>query len=232
MGDDTLAQVYLEQACAAFRQAANLGDLTVDLIHLGTTWLRRDHQRAAACFSEAHALALALKDRSLEGMTRNNLGEMARMGGDYSTAAAHYTASLHLMQATDRRNEIPRLLHNLGYVALHSGDTGAAHEYFRHSLDQFHPQDRRGVAEALDGLAAIASVCGVPLTAARWWGATAAALGQMHVTAWPADQLELIHYSTIARSACDSEAFAGAWTMGQTLTLEQAVAEAVARDPL
>ncbi|MBC8074877.1 MAG: tetratricopeptide repeat protein, partial [Chloroflexales bacterium] len=170
-GDDALAQRYLEQACAELRAAGMVGALAIDLLHLGTTLLHRDDERAATCFREARALAVALKDRSVEGMALHNLGELARVRGEYPAAAAHYRASLRMLQDTDRRSDVSRLLHNLGYVALHSGDTPSALEHFQHSLALYYPHDPRGVTEALDGFAAVAAVRGDPLTAARFWGA-------------------------------------------------------------
>ncbi len=162
----------------------------------------------------------------------NNLGELARMRGDYRAAAEHYHASLRLLEDTDRRSDIPRLLHNLGYVALNAGDAGSARDYFRRSLDRFHPQQPRGVAEALSGLAAVAAIRGQPLLAARLWGAAEAELGRLAFAAWRPDQIEHAHYLAVARSACAPAAFANAWAAGAALTLEQATDEARARDPL
>jgi tetratricopeptide (TPR) repeat protein len=231
-GDDVLAQRALEQACVELRAAGRLGQLAIDLLHLGTTFLHVDDERAATCFREALELALALKDRSVQGMARQNLGELARVRGDYLVAGEHYRASLRLLQDTDRRNAIPRLLHNLGYVALRSGDTQTASERFQHSLALFHPHDPRGVMEALAGVAAVAAVRGAPLTAARFWGAADAARARLQLASWHPDQIELAHYRTLARSSCAPDAFAAAWAAGQVLTLAQAVAEARMRDSL
>lgn len=231
-GDDSLARRSLGQSCAELRVAGNLSQLAIHLLHLGATLLRLGDAGAAACFSEASELAVALKDRSLQGIAHNNLGELARVRGDYTAAAEHYSASLRLLQDTDRRSEIPRLLHNLGYVALRAGDTRTAIERFRRSFDLFQPQDPRGVAEVIDGLAAVATMRGAPLLAAKLWGAAAAARERLHVTSWLPDQMEQAHYGALARSACDPEAFSSAWLAGQALTLEQALLEVRALDPL
>ena len=228
-GDDAQAQLSLERACTELRVAGNLGQLAIHLLHLGATLLRSgDGEAARACFSETMTLARALKDRHLQGLAHNNLGELARVRGDYSAAAAHYTSSLRLLQDSDRRSEIPRLLHNLGYVALHNGDTRGARDYFLRSLHLFAPQQPRGVAEAIDGLAALATVYGAPLQAARLWGAAAAVRAQLKLVAWLPDQRELTQYSALARRSCDPTSFDVAWAAGQTLTLEQAETEAMA----
>ena len=226
-GDDAVALQALQQACAELRAAGNLHQLAIHLLHLGATLLRCDDLDAAAdCVRETFELALTLKDRHLEGLAHNNLGELARVHEDYRAAEEHYTAALRLLQDTDRRGEIPHLLHNLGCVALHDGDTRTAIERFQRSLELFHPQQPRGVSEVIDGLAAVAAVRAAPLVAARLWGAAAAAREQLQVAAWLPDQRELARYDALARSACDAEQFAAAWAAGQTLSLEQAVAEA------
>ena len=232
-GDDMVAQQCLMQACADARAGGNLNLLAINLVHLGTAQLRLgDQHAAAACFTEANEAALNLKDRSLIGMARNNLGELARVRGDYPVAAGHYRASLRLLQDTDRRADLPRLFHNLGYVALRGGDTASALDQFVRSLDLFYPNNPRGVAEALDGLASVATVRGAPLTAARLWGATTTERGHSQTTAWLPDQIEHAHYAALACSACDPALFAAAWAAGQTLSLQQAVAEARALEPL
>ena len=100
------------------------------------------------------------------------------------------------------------------------------------SLDLFYPNNPRGVAEALDGLASVATVRGAPLTAARLWGATTTERGHSQTTAWLPDQIEHAHYAALACSACDPAMFAAAWAAGQALSLQQAVAEARALEPL
>lgn len=232
-GDDVRARSHLEQACTALRVTGNLAELATCLLHLGAVCLRLGDQRAAlAAFSEAQDLALALKHRPIQGLALNNLGELTRVHGDYLAAGEHYRASLRLLEDTDRRGDIPRLLHNLGFVTLRAGDARAALSYFRRGLELFAPQHPRGLAEALSGLAAVAAVRDEPLLAARLWGAYTAAFQRMEVVAWLPDQLEYDHYLAIARSACDPDSFAAAWAAGATLTLEQAATEARARDPL
>jgi tetratricopeptide (TPR) repeat protein len=157
---------------------------------------------------------------------RNNLGEVARVQGDYPAAGEHYPASLRLLQDADRRSDIPRLLHNLGYVALRTGDAGNARSYFQRSFELFHPQQPRGIVEVFAGLACVAAASGKPVLAARLWGASAAARERMQVAVWLPDQIEHAHYLALARNACDPDSFAAAWAAGVALTLEQAMIEA------
>ena len=232
-GADARARDHLQQACAALRALGRLAELATILIHIGAVCLRLGEQDSAlAAFGEAQDLALALKDRHIEGLALNNLGELARVHGDYLAAGEYYHASLRLLEDTDRRSDIPRLLHNLGFVALRAGDVGAARDYFRRSLAGFQQQQPRGIAEVLNGLAAMAAVRGEPLAAAHLWGAAEAELGRLEFVAWRPDQIEHAHYLAIARTACAPNAFAAAWAAGAALTLEQAIDEVRALDLL
>ena len=94
-------------------------------------------------------------------MALNDLGEIARYGGNYRRAALRYEESLRLRRRMGNRTDVPRLLHNLAYVALDAGDFRQADTLFRRSLDQFRAERvGRGVAEALAGLACVATVRG------------------------------------------------------------------------
>jgi hypothetical protein len=88
----------------------------------------------------------------------------------------------------------------------------------------------RGQAEALAGLAAIATEERVPATtllAARWWGAVATFHATERTPIWPANQRELRHYQAIARATTGDAAFDAAYTEGGALSLDEAYAEAL-----
>jgi hypothetical protein len=75
-------------------------------------------------------------------------------------------------------------------------------------------------------MAAVASAQGQPARAARLWGAAAARRGALGT---PLPPVEHAHYErtvAAARTALGEGAFAAAWAAGQTLPLEQAIAEA------
>jgi predicted ATPase/DNA-binding SARP family transcriptional activator len=234
MGDDQDARAALEQACGHFRVAGDVSHVAETMIQLSTVLLRQNDSAAATtCLMEALTIARALKDRRQIAHALNNLGELARCRDDDDLAFEYYTESLRLFQETDSRSDIPRLLHNLGYVALRQGDARRAAQHFQRSLEGFHTQGQpRGLIEAIDGLAAVAVVCGAPLQAARLWGA-AEALREVHdAPRWPADQIEFERFLARARAVCASETFSTAWAAGRKLPLEQAITAARAVDSI
>src|SRR5262249_26046334 len=87
---------------------------------------------------------------------------------------------------------------------------------------------RPGVAQALDGLAAVASARGEPERAARLLGAAAALREVIGVTPPPAERAEHERGLAAVRAGPRPAAVAAAWAAGRALPIEQAVAEAVA----
>jgi hypothetical protein len=91
--------------------------------------------------------------------------------------------------------------------------------------------DQLGAAECLEGLAAIAAGTGEPARVARLLGAVEALREAMGTPQPPVERLD--HEATVAatRAALGAAAFAAAWSEGQALTPEEAVAYALADEP-
>jgi tetratricopeptide (TPR) repeat protein len=159
----------------------------------------------------------------------NNLGEVARIQGDYRQAQHSYVEC----QALRKRGEKPdiaRLLHNLGYVTLHLGDCEQARANFQESLSMFQEMsNKRGMAECVAGLASLAVAQGQSHAkrAARLLAAAEAQLRAAGASWWPADQVEYERTLALIRTALDPETFAAAWTQGQAMSLTEAITEAL-----
>ncbi len=168
---------------------------------------------------------------ALEALALDKLGEVARLMGADTAAAASYAASLRIERDLDSRLEIARLTHNLGYLALHAGDTALARARFTKSLAGFRASGQpRGQAEALAGLAAVAAdarTAPATLLAARLWGAATAVHTALGTPVWPADQAEIARYQALARATVGSPAFEAAYADGAALSFEHVVAEAL-----
>jgi hypothetical protein len=116
----------------------------------------------------------------------------------------------------------------LGYAALLRSDDDLAENYFRESLREFFElHETMGIAEGLEGLAAVFAVTDRADQTARL-AATAAVLRETIVArALPLDQATFQTYLQQARRAVDPEAWRIAWEQGSTMTIEQAVALAL-----
>jgi hypothetical protein len=88
--------------------------------------------------------------------------------------------------------------------------------------------DRRNVATLLGQLASQAGRRGQGSRAARLWGAAAALREAIGAPLSPAQRESHERAVAPVRAACGEAEFAAAWIAGEALTLEQAVAEAIA----
>jgi tetratricopeptide (TPR) repeat protein len=157
----------------------------------------------------------------------NNLGEVARVRGDYALARTYYVESEALLRSSRDQGDLARLIHSLGYVALHEGDYEQAEARFRESLVMFRKLgNKRGIAECLAGLAGL----GVRQGRAQWGaGLLAAAQARLrasHASWWPADRGEVERNRAAIRAALGEAEFEAAWLAGEKMSLEQAIAYA------
>jgi tetratricopeptide (TPR) repeat protein len=96
-------------------------------------------------------------DRRVIAGILNNLGEVARLQGDYEAARKSYQQSLDLAQALGDRQVIANILVNLGIVAESRGDYEAARKSYQQSLDLAQALgDRQVIAKILLNLGNVA----------------------------------------------------------------------------
>jgi predicted ATPase len=181
--------------------------------------------QAQDLYEQALALYRDLDSKEDIALVLNNLGETARMQGDYPRARTLYEESYALFKAIDQE-ELPG---NLAFVALYQNDLERARSLFEEHLNGAQKAGSNGdVLGGLVGMAGIAARCGQPQPAARWFGAAAAAFEAFDYLFDPADQAEHDRYLAETRAQLDPDAFAAAWSAGRTLSLDEAVEEALA----
>jgi tetratricopeptide (TPR) repeat protein len=161
----------------------------------------------------------------------NNLGEVARVQGQYDQAHEYYKQSEALLRTTGDQGDLARFVHSLGYVALHHENYKQAEAQFMESLSMFRKLgNKRGIAECIAGLAGLRAKQGKLDSAAQMLGAAEALLGKSGAAWWPADRVEVEKTRAILESGLSENEFTAAWTKGQEMTLEQAIAFA-SNDP-
>jgi predicted ATPase/DNA-binding SARP family transcriptional activator/Tfp pilus assembly protein PilF len=225
-GHVAAAQQFLTESLALGRRLNHRWLIADSLLNLaGIAVAQRDYLTARATLEEATDVAKTGDDRWLVASVLNNLGEVARVQGDYEQARCSYEESRILYRETAHKPDVARSLHSLGYVAHHQGDHDQAEHYFRESLAIFWELDsKRGIAECLAGMAAIR---GRTQEAARLLAAAETLLKSCGGWWWPADQVEYEHNLAALQAALTKTEFAAAWTEGQAMTLEQAIAYAL-----
>ena len=237
LGCVALAQGNTAQATAHFtacleqHRAAGAQAAAADALYaLGQVALaERDYPRADALFAELLVLAREIGDQRRTGQALQGAGHAALGQGVYRLAAAHLRASLtHWRQVK----------------AEHADrDRGANLAYGQRVALERDLEGGRALAALLADVAALAAVQGQPERAVWLW---AAGQGQVEQPAWwlPADTRHDLagvirapamraHYQALAartRAQLGEAAYDAAWTAGQAMTLEQAIAYAFAGD--
>jgi hypothetical protein len=116
----------------------------------------------------------------------------------------------------------------LGYAALLRSDYELAQNYFRPSLRAFsNLHETMGIAEGLEGLAAVFAVTDQPDQTARLAAAAGVIRETIAAQALPLDEATFQAYVQQARNAIDPDAWAIAWEEGRRMRTEEAVALAL-----
>jgi predicted ATPase/class 3 adenylate cyclase len=164
-----------------------------------------------------------------------HLAEVADGRGDYQTAERLFTETLHLWHESSHQQEqesFAFVLRRLGRVRQHQGDAGAARAHFTEALAllQGHGEPR-GIAECLEGLAGVAAAQGRPVHATHLIGAAELLRERIGAPLPPVERGEHDRRLAAARAQLDEEAFAAAWSRGRSISLRQAIAEALEEAP-
>jgi tetratricopeptide (TPR) repeat protein len=188
-----------------------------------------EHGAAQPLFEESLAIYRKLGFKPGVAWSLNDLGIAARRRAEYAAARALFEESLAIARAMGHQWGIACSLAGLGGVARLQQEYGTARALFEESLAIFRELGhKQGVVEDLEGLAAVAVTQAQPERAARLFGA---AEGLREAAGAPLPHAERAeHNRSVAavRTVLGEEAFAAAWAEGRAMTLNQAVAYALA----
>jgi predicted ATPase len=226
MGEDSAAHPVLVKAQELFKAVDDPFFYAITLVHLGNVALGLGNvQEAQGWLDRAYTLSRENGEDWTISFALNNLGELARVKGDYLQAGKWYRQSEALLRKMGDKGDLARLIHNQGCIALHADDLNGAESHYRRSLTMFRRLgNQRGIAECLAGLAGLSAARGQHPLGARLLGAAHALMNAVGAAWWPADRSEIERYLHEIQSNLAEDAFDRAWTSGENLTLEQAVA--------
>jgi hypothetical protein len=174
-------------------------------------------------------IAQDLGDRLGMARSLQILGTVALRQGDYTAARAPLEESLLIQRERGDRHGMACSLHELGEVTRAQGDCRTARSLYIESLGVRHELgDKPGILECLEGLAAVNQTQGQPERAARLLGAAVALRQAVGIPAPTNARAEYDHSVAVARVALGEEAFAEAWKAGREMSLDQAIAYAIA----
>lgn len=231
LGDATVAEnreaarAYYEESLARFRQLDDVWGMALPLTGLGGLAMQSgDYATARILFEEGLTLRRQAGHQWAIAISLASLGEVALRQRDDAEAETLFSEGHALFRQLGDAERTAWTLHGLGCVQLRRGDTAQAATSFTESLTLRKAQgNRANIAQSLIGLAGVAVRSGEPERAARWYGAVDA-LRDANDAADEDEQRTL----ALIRAALDEATFAAAWEAGRMLSIEQAIAEALA----
>jgi ATP/maltotriose-dependent transcriptional regulator MalT len=239
-GDEPLARSLFTEGLALHRAAGDPLGQAFACSALGALALHRQEFDAAVLLLEQ---ALTLTERSsdpevaasMAAATISSLGATAHRRGDLALAADLTAQALERYRRLGYIGGIIPNLYLFACIAQDSGEHDVALTHFQQGLALAQAHDeQRWVLEPLEYLARVALTRNQPRTATRLLAA--ATTVRERIGLWVRSQAEsaaLAQVTAAARAALGEQAYAAAWAAGQTLPLDQAIAEAVAaaREP-
>jgi predicted ATPase/DNA-binding XRE family transcriptional regulator len=220
--------------CLAIRRERDDQDGIIGALHnLGIIAFQQgDYQRAIDHFQEALPIARANGNTYGTAFGLASYGEAVTALGDLDRAKALYTESLALFQSIEHSWGIALALAGLAEVSTRQGDPGNAAALYRESLAlSGRLGDRLTVATGLERLARLELLEGSTAGhAARLLGAAAALREQINAPLPPASQSDHERSLAEARRQLGEAAFTASWDTGRRLTLDEAVAAALAAE--
>ena len=227
-GNYTGAVTFLEESLSLFRELGQQDDIALVLSDMGLTVLSLgEDERATALCEESLALSRTLGDRRAIASWLANLGTIVLARGDVQRAKELCDESLAIRRAIGYKGGCAHTLAILGRIALVQGDYEQAITCFNESLAlRQETGEKEGIATALEGLAALSGMLGHPVRAAWLCGFAESLRTLIGAPLTPIDRPYYQHTVTALRAHLDEPTFLSALKAGQSMTLEEALAEA------
>jgi predicted ATPase/DNA-binding CsgD family transcriptional regulator len=223
------AVTFLEESLALFRELTRKDDIALVLSDFGLTVLYLgDYERATALCEQSLALSRELGDLRGIASWLANLAIVTLARGDARRATDLCDESLAIRKALGYKGGCAHTLAILGRIALTQGLYERATVCYQESLTlRQETGEKEGIATALEGLAAVTGMQGQPVNAVRLYGAASSLRTLLGAPLTPIDRPAYQHIVAALRAQLDEPTFLHAWAVGQAMTLEEAIAEAV-----
>ncbi len=223
------AVTFLEESLSLFRELTQKDDIALVLSDFGLTVLYLgDYERATALCEQSLAIARELGDLRGIASWLANLAIVTLARGDDQRATNLCEESLVIRKALGYKGGCAHTLAILGRIALDQGAYERATACYKESLTlRQETGEKEGIATALEGLAAVTGMQGQPVRAARLCGSAESLRTLLRAPLTPIDRPYYQQTVAAIRAQLDEPTFLKAWTEGQAMTLEEAIAEAV-----
>jgi tetratricopeptide (TPR) repeat protein len=224
-----LALEHLEEAAALLRPAGPSAALGKAISQIAMVTLNLgDVDGAIGRLQEVLAMARCLADSDLEASTFFFLGVAAQERGDLSRSARLLQTSVAIRRQHRQHSSLGLTMFELATVALLEADLGRAAELYRESLSIWRDsEDLVGLAIGLGGFAWLAADRGQAVRATRLAGAASAHRWRSGVAVFATHHRFHAALAEQTRAQLGEEDWCRAWSVGQAMTLEQAIAYAL-----
>jgi tetratricopeptide (TPR) repeat protein len=226
------AETLFAEALATFRALGDrplAADVAANLAILANQ--NGDHQRAQQLAQSALITYRELGDRQAAAIALLALANAVRGQGNVPRAKAYYSEALDLFRGVDHKPGMASALTRLAGVDLDEGNEDSAMPLLGETLDILRRTgDNPAVVAALEMATRVAASRGRWDLAAQLVGATAALRAATGVPVeWGEDETQR-HMVASVSTALGEAAFAVLETTGRAMSLEQAIAVALALD--
>lgn len=231
-GDLAAAVPNMQRAVDLRREQGDRLAMAQSLNNLGSMLTTlQEYDRARAAIEESLAVSLELGDRQCIGLATGNLGDLAFFQGDRATARVYWAQALAAYRELQDDYSVAIYLNNLGELARLRGDNAEAEDSFRQSLRLFHKLEARTlIVPVLLNLAQMAWLQGRPERAARLLGAEERLRQEVGSRLTPDTQTDYEGLLPQLQVSLGDAAFTALWSAGHALTIEEALALALAAE--
>ncbi|MFN8475829.1 MAG: tetratricopeptide repeat protein [Anaerolineae bacterium] len=225
-GDYTGADTMYQESLALFRETGDELGPAFPLMGLGeVAMVRSDYAAAGRYWQASLDIRRKVGDRSGMAKLLSLLAVVALAQGDYARAQALGKEGLGLKRELGMAGGTAETINLLGYVSLYQGEIERAERLFKETL--FHVQDlnlQATISAGLIGMAGVWLAKGRTGAAVRLLGATKEVNHPDRDSLFPFLYGEYDRYVDGARAQLGEAAFAVAYSEGQAMTLDEAVA--------
>ena len=194
------------------------------------TWQQGDYEGTRGLYEESLAINRELGDKRGIANALISLGLVARDLGDYEGARGLYEESLAIFRELGNKRGIAYAFDNLGLVALEQHNTELARLHLEQSLRLREEIGYKiGIAYGLSSMAQVLHKEGRVVAAAQLQGACMALFEEMGAPMEPYEQQRFDKTSAILKQTLGEDAYQRAFDAGKRLTLEEAIALALAK---
>ena len=192
-------------------------------------WMEGEYAAARPVIESSLSLASQIGDRQGVAITLTVKSYVSRSLGEHPAAEAAARESFAQHEAYGDRRGAAQALWALGMAVAGQGRYVEANAHHKRALSTFSEiGDRYFTGVCFIGLAQVALAAGRPQDAVRLLAADSAMMAAMGAPRWPSIRPDIQQSLDRARATLDAATFEHAWAAGESLSVEQAVALAMA----